>query len=98
MGPPDSASFSAAGLRLQLVPVWQGEPAGGDHLRQVKFVLGPEFGRGRQQPLAAGSSSINPTRRARASHNEGESGNGTNESAIGAARTGSRSIRSRSRL
>ena len=68
----------------------QGEPAGGDHLRQVDRVLGPEFGRGapgaRSPP---GSSSTKPTRRARASQNEGESGKGTNASAIGPASTGS---------
>ena len=50
----DSAAFPGSSLRWQLVPVWQGEPAGGDHLRQVEFILGPEFGIGRQEALASG--------------------------------------------
>ena len=39
-------------MRWELVPVLQRNPACGDHLRQVEFILGPEFLIDRQQALA----------------------------------------------
>ena len=85
---PAAARTSLAGRASR----WRSSAAGEIHSRsRIR-----EAAASSRSPPA--SSSISPTRRARASHNEGESGNGTNESAIGAASTGSRSIRSRSRL
>ena len=50
----DSTCFSGCGSGGSSCQFWQSEPAGGDHLGQVKFILGPEFGRGRQESLAFG--------------------------------------------